>query len=285
MLEMLLAAALMDTVIAFPDDAGIFVHEWGVVTFTGESVAMVSDPDILSSFQPPPFQDDDQMVVRAPVVYFYGEPFSGTFSVTAASGTFIETWPEPAFTDGRVASWSLTASNGESDPDRWSSVGRMPCISPELLELWRSPPSMALDFLDGSSEKYIYYECSLAPEAQDSYYPVSYGPGGPELDPEYNGNIMRFVRTENGVLPLEPPSEGMVPLLCEWAGGSMKTQELEGMWKTWEDWIYRGSWSGDTLAVFPLPASTVELITDIELITEEWVLVEYSRFYLGMMSL
>jgi len=38
-------------------------------------------------------------------------------------------------------------------------------------------------------------------------------------------------------MPLEPSSEGMVPLLRDWTGGSMKTQQIEGMRGTREDWV------------------------------------------------
>lgn len=293
MLEMIFAAALMDTVIAVPAEGTVYVHEWGVVTFTEESVLLGGDPDMVIPDQFFPTDQQGDMVVRAPVVYFYGAPFSGSFTVDAGSGSFLETYPVPSveslppasgYAEYASSTWRITGTSQEEERMTEPEYGSVSCIGPELMELWRKPPSMVLEFVDGSVEKYIYYECSLDPGTGDGWDPVL--TDGPEirLDPEYQGELLVFVKEEGGVELTGGTGDDMIPMLCDWAGGSMKTQELEALWQTWEGWIYDGSWQGDTLFVFPLPGTTVDNITRIRLITDEWMDVEYSRFFLGMFS-
>jgi hypothetical protein len=293
MLELLFAAALMDTVIAEPQDGTVYVHEWGVVTFSQETVTFGADPSMMDFVQPYDPDQWEDAVVRAPVVYFYGEPFSGSFYVNAAGGSFIETWPEPDSTmqtgpitgEGHnTAQWQIDWSIPGNDRDGAGAVDAISCISEELLELWCKPPSMLLGFRNGLSGKFIYYECSLQPVENGYYYPVVYGPEGVGLSDSYQDELLSFVKTPSGVTMLNPPDGEIVELLCDWAGGTMKSQELEAMWLTWEDWIRQGSWQGDTLQVFPLSETTVDNITTISLATDGYQYVEYSRFFLGMLS-
>ena len=95
MLELIFAAALMDTVIAPSNFETVYVHEWGVVTFTEENVVFGANPltDPHSDFIPP--YQWEEPVARVPIVYFYGVPFTGTFTVSVHSGNFIETLPFP----------------------------------------------------------------------------------------------------------------------------------------------------------------------------------------------
>ncbi|OPL17649.1 MAG: hypothetical protein AVO35_09480 [Candidatus Aegiribacteria sp. MLS_C] len=287
MIEMLLATALLDTVIAVPGDGTVQVHEWGVVTFIEGSVVPGSDPATVSHWQTPFQQDPEQeMVVRAPVVYFYGPAFSGTFVVRAGSASFIETWPTPAsMTDGpcATASWNII---GTSAREEGGTPGYPPgtgCIPEDLLELWREPLSKNLLFDDGGSESFIYYECSID-GGTGAWDPVRTSEDGFSLDPDYAGPVMSFARDGGSVVMVDPPEEEVIETLCDWAEGTMKTKELEGMWATWEEWIYGGSWQGDTLLIFPLPQSTVEGITGIELITDGMMEILYSRFFLGVLS-
>lgn len=303
MLELLFAAALMDTVIAHPVGEYVEIHEWGVVTFSQESVVLGADPGTDPHAAAIPPDQWEEPVVRAPVVYFYGKPFSGVFTVNTIAGSFIELYPEPeTLTDtspmpefpSAIARWRISAAGPHSgerglpDMDRRAAT----CVSPELLELWRSPPSMRLEFSDGSAEGFVYYECRLSNWPEQEYYPVTFTHGGPALDPGWDGEVLRCVRAGDSVLLELHSEEGakevepeVVPdMLCRWAGGTMKSQELEAMWETWEDWVMDGEWSGDTLDVFVLPLSTVQNISTVHLETDEYMRVEYRRFFLGMTS-
>jgi hypothetical protein len=177
-------------------------------------------------------------------------------------------------------------------------VGEYYCVSSDMLETWRKPPSYVLTFNDGSREKFIYYECALQPSKEDEFYPILLQENGAVLDPDYRGPAMWFVKDGETVtldrIMGDDPLQGIVTpdgpqniypgILCDWAGGTMKSEELVSMWDTWETWIFDGSWSGDTLLVFPFPDYTVEGMTSINLETFDFQTVEYSRFYLGILS-
>ncbi len=288
MIELLFAAALMDTVVAVPDEGTVYVHEWGVVTFSQQSTTVGADPEMDPYMQLVGPDSWSQTVVRAPVVYFYGEPFSGSFRVSTQDGSFIETFPQPDFksytnADGsstNQAAWRIDSTEPGASADITDAHDIDVCVPGDLSALWRRPPSMNLHFSGGESERFIYYECSLPWDL--SLPPVVRDSLGCRLEDSYSGEVLTFIRTENGVELQNAPDQGIVPLLCSWAGGRMKTEELQAMWSTWEGWIDDGQWKGDTLYVFPLPDSTVQSITGIMLDTDEPMNVEYSRFYLGM---
>ncbi len=303
MLELIFAAALMDTVIAPVGYGTVYVHEWGAVTFTEENVIFGANPltDPNSDFIPP--YQWEEPVARAPIVYFYGAEFSGRFTVSVHSGNFIETVPFP---DNLVstspmppqqscnAAWEISGTTLNQE----YLVGEYSCVSSDMLEIWRNPPSYVLEFNDGSREKFIYYECALIPSSENDFYPALLQDNGAVLHPDYAGPAMCFVKdgetvTLNriagddplqGVITASGPQNIFPEILCDWAGGTMKSEELVSMWDTWESWIYDGSWSGDTLLVFPLPKSTIEGMTTISLSTNEYHDVVYSRFYLGIIS-
>jgi len=303
MIELIFAAALMDTVIAPVDFGTVYVHEWGAVTFTEENVIFGANPltdpssDIILPYQ------WEEPVARAPIVYFYGAKFSGTFTVSVNSGNFIETLPYPDnITDTSPiqqqqscnAVWEIWDTNVNEE----YLVEEYSCVSSDILESWRTPPCYVLEFNDGSREKFIYYECALQPSSEDDFYPVLLKDNGAVLDPDYRGSAMWFVKDGEtvalnrimgddplqGVITPSGPQNIYPEILCDWAGGTMKSEELVSMWDTWESWIFDGSWSGDTLLVFPLPAETVEGMTSINLETDDYQEVEYSRFYLGILS-
>lgn len=303
MLELIFAAALMDTVIAPSDFETVYVHEWGVVTFTEENVVFganpFTDPDSDALL---PYQWEEP-VARAPIVYFYGVPFTGTFTVSVHSGNFIETVPFP---DNLVStspmppqqSYNAVWEISETTLNEEYLVGEYSSVSSDLLKIWRIPPSFVLTFNDGSREKFVYYECVLVPSSEDDFYPVLLQENGSVLDPDYRGPAMWFVKDGEtvvmdrimgndplqGIITPDGPQNIYPGILCDWAGGTMKSEELVSMWDTWESWIFDGSWSGDTLLVFPLPERTIERMTSIVLQTHDYRNVEYSRFYLGILS-
>jgi hypothetical protein len=305
MLE-LLFAALIDTSIAVIDPSTVYVHEWGAVTFTQEQVFFGTAPlegDIPAPLLP---EDWDEPVARAPVVYFYGAPFSGVFRVGVASGAFVETMPDPtSLSDTRpmpmlpesyTAQWSLSGDL-EGPASSLRETGYIECIPADLMESWRTPPSHVLRFSDGTSEKFVYYECALTPLESSSFSPVILNGGNARLDHAYQGQAVRFVRSGGTVnaelieaggalhrISMEADSPEMVETLCGWAGGGMKTAELQAMWDTWSGWVSSGEWGGDELLMFPFPSQTVEGMTTIQLTPDQMLHVEYTRFFIGFVS-
>lgn len=283
------------------------VHEWGAVTFTQESVIFGAAPEVDPSSEAIATDQQTEPLARAPVVYFYGNPFSGVFTVTVNSGSFIELYPEPdtivdtsslSENQSENASWSITKTVQIPQGARIGLIllryppSTTSCVSPEQINMWRQPPSMHLHLSDGYAEKFIYYECRLNSQSDSTYYPVLMTDDGPTLDPEWDGQMFRAVRTEDSVIVelVSLESTGAVEareipeIFFDWAGGYMNSEELQSMWETWEDWVLGGEWSGDTLIVFPLPDSTVEAISSIHLETDNDIPVEYSRFSLGLFS-
>ncbi len=311
----LMFAALVDTIVAPPPDFNIaYVHEWGAVTFTEEVVHFGTGPeafpDIFTDVTEPDIWDEP--VARAPVVYFYGAPFTGTFTVTVPDGEFIETVPEPRFpeppvqadSDGggaSVARWRIT-----SDPylgrDGFESPGSG-CIPADLHGAWRWPGSNTLLFDDGSAESFIYYECSLDREICGEYWDRLRVGGDPAYHPEDTPPMIRFEVLSTGTVAAEifgsgeeememrrsihpiMDRESILETLCSWSGGTMKSEEISAMWETWEDWIMSGDWSGDVLLLFPLPSEVVESMSTISLDTGENLQIEYTRFYIGVASI
>jgi hypothetical protein len=303
MLELIFAAALMDTVIVPVDIESVYVHEWGAVTFTEETVILGANPftDPNSDFIPP--YQWEEPVARAPIVYFYGAEFSGEFTVSIPAGYFIETIPFPDNLSNTAPmpppqSYDAVWRISETTLNEEYLVGEYLHVSSDMLETWREPPSYVLEFNDGSREKFIYYECVLNPTSEDDFYPVLLQNDGAVLHPDYTGEVMRFVKDGDTVtmdLLTKWPASGQIinttdpipdvpEILCDWADGTMRSEELVSMWDTWKSWIYDGSWSGDTLLVFPLPDHTIEGMTTIILQTDDYHEVEYSRFYLGILS-
>jgi len=302
----LMFVALADTVIASPADLNtVYVHEWGAVTFAEETVIGAVPPsDTFENFTT--HNDWDEPISRAPVVYFYGDFFQGTFTVTVPSGTFIETWPVPEkliaiaplqLYNSSRAEWTISGTSwGEPDATDISAVRDELNFSPDIIDIWRWPASFLLEFADGTSEKFIYYECALTPQNSYDFYPAILTDEGTVLDPEYHGELMRFIKLDGEVVlnpiagrygtrrELQQATEygDVHETLCSWAGGTMKSDEINAMWSTWEDWIYNGSWSGNTLVLFPLPEETVERMSSITLKTSEEHEIEYSRFYVGI---
>jgi len=303
MLELIFAAALMDTVIAPVDYGTVYVHEWGAVTFTEETVIFGANPltDPNSDFIPP--YQWEEPVARAPIVYFYGAQFSGTFTVSVHSGNFIELLPFPDRLESTSPmppqqSYNAVWEIWDTTQDKDYLAEEYSCVSADMLEIWRKPQSYVLEFNDGSQEKFVYYECALVPSSEDDFYPALLQEDGAILHPDYTGPAMWFVK-DGGTVTLDrisgdDPLQGIITatgpqniypeILCDWAEGSMKSEELVSMWETWESWIFDGSWSGDTLVVFPLPDYIIEGMTTIDLQTDDYHDVVYSRFYLGILS-
>ncbi len=306
MIPLMFAAALVDTVFAPPPDWNtIYVHEWGAITFAEEVIfGAAPSPDLFGEYTNP--DEWDEPVARAPVVYFYGASFQGTFTVTVPAGTFYETWPNPekltAFgplqlPNSSRAVWTISGTSWE-EPGTTDTPAGMDglSVSPEILDIWRWPPSFLLEFADGAREKFVYYECALEPISNDDFYPALLTDTGTILSPEYHGELIRFIKSDGKVI-IDPDTSNsevlhatesgdmdILETLCSRAGGTMKSDEINAMWTTWEDWVYNGSWSGDTLLIFPLPDETVERMSSISLETTEEHDIEYSRFYLGIIS-
>jgi len=304
-LSPLLVAAVLDTVVV-PVHDEIYLHEWGVVVYRGEIV------EALGSSGGPWF-DPSEMVVEAPVIHLYGPEFEGDLTVSS-QGRIFNTYPEPDESfriDLSVAGGSSAARwTGIStqcpwlaEPDPWSST--LEVDIPGFfwaLGIWRAVPSLLVrrgsDFF---CDRFLYYEVDLSGRPLPLPLPALAHTGEPVVE----GSVMLFHRTgDYGVdmsvvsaeSLLEPSEERVeqsgsyscdeaLQVLGGWAGGTLKPEEIQAMWATWEPWVLYGDWEGEYLAVFPMPDGLVGRISTIELSNTDGLPVYYNRFFLGMAEL
>jgi hypothetical protein len=294
MIPLMFAAALVDTIIAPDDWNSVIIHEWGVITIS-EEMFIESVPDQEYSSHPwnSPSLDD-----KAPVVYFYGHDFhDAQFTVELSSGHFTEVFPCPDDfnPDDFTITWSILSGCNMGEYELPPSV--LPenrTCSGWAMDEWRNGAAHVLDFGNGIMDRFIFYECSIPFDVDNPPYPFTRRRG---LDSSFEGQVLVFSNENNqikitlcGADEIANSSPEMVPYsrktvmetLCEWSNGDMKSDELNDLWNTWEDYVLSGEWHGDRLLVFRIPVSTIDRMTTIRLESPQDPDIVISRFYLGM---
>lgn len=296
MIQLMFAAALMDTVMVVQEDFdSVIINEWGVITLQEEIRIAATPVDI-------PFDilfDPESLDDKAPVVYFHGSDFQdAVFTVQLCSGTFTEVYPEPwqEDADGLSITWHITAgySTGEdyTIPDSLLPRDTPPGDWP--IEEWRNRSAHVLE-LGGLQERFLFYECSIPFDADNPPYPFRNGHG---LDPAFQGQVLAFQLNEGREMEMmlcdpgeySAGSSGMraysrdevIEILCRWSDGELKSEEIFDLWNSWEDYVIDGNWQGDRLLVFRIPPRTIESLTTIRLEIKENPDIITHRFYLGM---
>ena len=313
----LLLPFITDTVIAPPPDyTDIFVNEWGVVIydtnelFVAGAPAESGDTELLR--QPYGFE----LLVDAPVVWLHGATFdSATFTVKAKSGELTTLFPEPSVNhENRVASWEISAPL-QSNPDQQRPDLVIPPGTPFAwaMDYWRKVPSLDLFSSDDHNylANFLYYEASVS-----NWIPP---------DNIYDGKILAGYYAPEGLLittgltpwveriqliPLPdgsgiPPerarqlsSDQIADIFCGWAGGNLKSQEIESIWQTWSPFFtttladeitcgVNSRGSGEQWILFPLPWDVVEDISTIHLEVHDSVdrIITYNRLFLGLVRI
>jgi hypothetical protein len=271
------------------------VHEWGVIVASGGCFDMLSHPE---DFIPPefPYIPEDPMVDRAPVVYFYGPPFSGRFTVSVPNGEILSTWPSPSTGE---ATWEITADweGMDSGP---STDGR---VHPDLIDGWdasgwRTPQSLTIRTAEGFVDQFIYYECSVSPAVMPitpKEIGVDVMDGMEDIPvalviPSYAGTSILQLRAGALENPLElmrnmvtAPSD-MLPILYEWSVDIVDIDEVDALWGSWKRWItfdgLPSPESGQALLVYRVPETALDGVSTLELQTAEGYTVDYRRFIL-----
>jgi hypothetical protein len=304
-LSPLLVAAALDTVVA-PVHDEIYLHEWGVVVYEGDLV------EALGSSGGPWF-DPSELVVEAPVIHLYGPEFEGSLTVSS-QGRIFNTYPDPDESfriDLSVAGGSSAARwTGIStqcpwlaEPDPWSNA--LEVDIPGFywaLGIWRAVPSLLVRrSSDSFCDRFLYYEVDLSGRPLPLPLPGLARSGEAVLE----GDVMLFRRTgdyetDMSLVPAEDllqaseestgrsgtySCDEALQILEDWAGGTLKPEEIRAMWATWEPYVLYGDWEGDRLAVFPMPQDLIERISTIELTNTGDLPVYYNRFFLGIAGL
>lgn len=299
-----------DTVIAPPECETIHVHEWGVVRFEERGTDVVGIP--WADFYAEPIDNlIEPIEVEAPVVWFHGPAFTGTFRVRTENGWLTELYPQPDFAEtlpafgifperSVMARWTDLQAGGESLGIE--KLGEQAArISYEwAMDYWREVPACYLfRRTDGFCDRFIYYECTIV---DDIPSPLVWNNGDLSFDPGYTGEGLLFIPngefTEIYLIELEgspglPEVEEIQiydpdyvkQVICEWAGGGFKSSEIDALWKTWENTLTTGCDDEGSWLLFPLPSETVEAISTIELKPDGfWHEVQYERLFLGLVK-
>jgi len=289
----LMLAALCDTVIApVPQFDVVRVHEWGVVWFGHDRIVATADPASTWDLYSGPYTPDEPICAEAPVVYFHGPDFTGSLRVEAVTGDFTVSYPTPSAVTPDALVWRFSAASSEQQhPAEELVAERMLPRWP--VESWREVPANWLVLDDGSRERFVYYETEIPasefPHARriveeqrvDQGMLIRPGPDGLEHMPV----AARDVWTAKLSWEFEELTrERAVSTLCSWAGGQLKTPEIEALWDSWSGHLSSGSMQGDAVLLFPVPADQVWLITSLSMEIDGDLRPEFHRFFVGMVG-
>ena len=291
----------------------VLVHEWGVVTYGTDY-----EPELLSIPDMPMIvggTDDEEIVVRAPVVYFYGPEFEGDFTVETNGGRIIDTYPvaDHLSSDMTIAEWRGMVSDyaisrslsDVRDAGSYEENGTGAFIWP--MGSWREVQSSVVHCGDPEiEERFVYYEVAL--DGLPPSIPLVHDRGGsPMLLGDFDGQLLLFhllpdgstatclfADPEEAAEPMEhwalgPVDEdALLEVLYRWADGEMELEEIDALWSTWSGWLVSGMdygrAGGSALILYRLPPDAVEDICSLHLDTEQGYPVDYSRFILAAME-
>jgi hypothetical protein len=278
----------------------VSVHEWGVITWEGGSVYA----------QGAPWDYWEEVVTRAPVVYFHGPDFSGDFTVSVDNGYIIEIYPSDGTWSDDSHTWSGSFFNSYDETRReiMESRGMLyPSDFAWALEHWREPEALTFEGSDGFTEEFLYYETHM----DDVTFMPLYPGWNPEevTDREYlDTELVLLTFDDDGLLtaatctlarfamrsglPLEWDLEvdcsgnGMLEVFYEWSRDLIDISEVDALWLTWRDWftydaltMLDGS-GADALAVYLLPQELTGSVSTLELTVSEGYTVNYGRYLL-----
>lgn len=307
---------IADTVIAPPPDyTDLFVNEWGVVVFTSEGTTVAGAPDENGNL----FygrQVFGELCVDAPVIWIHGAFFNdATLTVKTAEGSLTALFPLPdvTFNDDNdrpiIASWNISAPPPLPRRERPELI-----IPPETpfgwaMNYWRDVPS--LDLFSAENGEYmanfLYYEAGIPYwEDLDGIFDARvlagrYAPDGLLITAGHEPQVERIQ-----LIPL--PSGSGIPahlagplsndevryIICDWAGGNLKSEEITALWETWEPFFSTLSMDDEFALdrrgldeqwiLFPLPWDVVEEISTIRLEVHDTVdrNITYNRLFLGL---
>ncbi|MCD6588399.1 MAG: hypothetical protein J7K88_07600, partial [Candidatus Fermentibacteraceae bacterium] len=132
---MITVAVLMAITAVNLEDENILnsVHEWGVVVFEENQLPAICGGPWDNSVEYIEYEAE----AEAPVVWIYGEPFQGTFSVTLGdSETITSVYPAPDLFSGNSAQWEVVTTTGVEES--------LPYTGPYswAMEYWETVPSL-----------------------------------------------------------------------------------------------------------------------------------------------
>jgi len=286
---MITAALLIAVTAVNPGDGDIVtsVHEWGVVVFEENRLPAICGGPWDSSVE----NTEYEAVAEAPVVWIYGEPFQGTFTVTPGdSETITSVYPAPDVFDGNSVQWEVVTTTGVEEsllytgPYAWA------------MEYWEIVPSLLLyNSYSGATVNFLYYECTAGEEFTGNLFEWN-SSGNPIFTQDLVEEALLF--TPYGVAPVAVTRDEFVlrdfPLTGEtdpelvpntfarWVSQGLTSPEITALWDTWKPAFTE---EGSYWLVFPVPEEYNNGISTISLETSDHREVEYERLFLGAIRL
>lgn len=278
------------------------VHEWGVVqadevtpSAVGARRGYLDDHGII---QPP-----EAMAVDAPVVWFHGPAFTGSFQVEVTDGYFTTLIPEPECSDildetqiqPRVSSvvWDhLECFPAEEMPhDRRATPGFYVSEGYEwAMDFWRRVPSLTVSYSDADYlDRFIYYECSASGIFQNDDPFGDYSGEWllfSEDDRELSASLCSGLPSDPFVEEVDLNTEKIMEILAEWGENQFMDEEISALWMTWEP-AFRTQCLvyGQEVFFLPLSHEQTEDISTLQLETDQGYRVSYSRLFLATGSI
>ncbi len=262
----------------------IFVHEWGVLSWSGPDYTFSSSPGV-----PLPVSDPDGMMMRAPVLYFHGPEFTGTVTVRTDNGLISHVYPEVSNGGIGMGSCSWTGSFGydagnASVRERAALIDERSSPFPHWpYHLWRTGESMTVT-TSCAIESFLYYETT---PADLGFLPSLHG--GQPVSEEW-GQVPAIVvmRSETGLCFTEcslgdipgPDDEAFVTMtpdlihraLHQWSRNVIDIEEVDALWKTWMEWFsgdfIEGGNYPNGLLLYPIPESLLSNLSTIEVVPD-----------------
>jgi hypothetical protein len=266
--------------------AGLQVHEWGMISGSPMLLAGSSEP-LLAPTHP------DELVDRAPVLYFHGDPCTVDVKVTfhcMGYATSVVPAPSRGGVNSTYLTWegvTLTEQPPEGLTEGWSEAENSPMPS----EVWRRVDALYAAHRT-RYDRFLYYEC--VPGSPGDLPFTSVG-GNRSFRLEYlhlpcivlvnGGNAPMYgvftLGDIQGSIPkglrfLETPLE-LEREVRRWAEGVINADEFDAYWNTWESLLLEES-SLVPMILYPVPAEVVEGIAALEVTPEGGGDVTYSRF-------
>jgi len=293
-LSMMIAAVAVSQPSAGREMPEVQVHEWGVITFEAFMANAQAAPDSV-----PPAVPDYPMVERAPVVYFHGPEFTGSFTVAATDGVITDLYPVAAGAPaGASYTWQiegLLSWPEDRDARRGLSYGARNWD----MEGWRIPYSLWLRTADGFEDGFLYYEATVN---RTSAFPVRYmqslgeaisahpdlpaalivpGMDGPRVVSAARLELLPGLATLRQARICSSPDD-LLRVLYDWSIDTVDIDEVNALWATWRGWLFGegidGLPDGCGLFLYPLPADLQDEISTIDLTTDQGYQVGYRRF-------